>query len=125
MGYYRHTVYPHRRLTERISSYYTLGVGILWNLHRTGNDDPGHMRSTAMGITGHVQRTLAHMMTLPMIGHMRARKFITRLLESPEAKKFYDEAGIEHPDADTVMTKSKAHYNRHFWRYLLEFLTGD
>ena len=125
VGYYRHTVYPHRRLTERISSYYTLGVGILWNLHRTGNDDPGHMRSTAMGITGHVQRTLAHMMTLPMIGHMRARKFITRLLESPEAKKFYDEAGIEHPDADTVMTKSKAHYNRHFWRYLLEFLTGD
>lgn len=107
---------------SRMRHYYDIGRGITGNLRRHGLDDPGRLRSAAMGITGYVHRVLARVIATPVAGKWLARRALRRVMADPAVMEFYKEAGVEMPSEKDLIVKATDYSRRHRLKLVLSLL---
>lgn len=122
VGYVRNAVGTDKSVPHRVSRFYAIGHGIIRHMRRIGLADPGHLRSTAMGLTQYVHRTLARQLAVPFIGRLRLRKTVRALLNDPDVIRFYQDADMEPPTEQELIVKATASFGRHRWPLRLAWL---
>lgn len=100
------------------------GEHVLDFLEKCGLADAAHRRAVGMGIHAELIKLLARCLSIPIVGKIRARRLVRRMLKDEPVIRFYKRVGLPLPKEEDIMIKAQAYFRRHRFAVTGAWLTG-